>query len=164
MDYLSRIGSDAWALFKGFRITLKYLFSPAVTVQYPLQRLAVSPRFRGALAFHEDTCIACEMCVRACPSRCISLEAKRNDKGKKDLLWYRIDLSRCNFCRLCEEACPTKPKSVHHSPHYELLFGKREDFVSEWRRGKSSGVTDSCVWRRYLPVPDRPRAKEEKPG
>ncbi len=132
VDYFKTVFFTCRALTKGLMVTLKYFFKPAVTIQYPYQKKPVPPRFRGALAFHPEVCISCDMCVRVCPSDCISLESKRNEKGKKDLIWYKIDFAKCNFCRLCEEICPTKPKAVHHTTEYELTFDKREDFIVHW--------------------------------
>jgi formate hydrogenlyase subunit 6/NADH:ubiquinone oxidoreductase subunit I len=69
--YFRKVGAVSWSLLKGLGITLRYMFSPAVTVQYPFEKLELSDRYRGALAFHPDICIACDMCVRACPSSCV---------------------------------------------------------------------------------------------
>jgi NADH-quinone oxidoreductase subunit H len=119
--YFKLVFNGARGLVTGLGVTLRHLFMPSITVQYPHEKLTLSDRFRGALAFHPEICISCEMCVRACPSACISLESKRNEETKKkDLSWYKIDFGKCNYCRLCEEVCPTKPKSVHHTKEYEL--------------------------------------------
>jgi formate hydrogenlyase subunit 6/NADH:ubiquinone oxidoreductase subunit I len=97
------------------------------------------------------------MCVRACPSLCISLEAKRNEETKKkDLSWYKIDFGKCNYCRLCEEVCPTKPKSVHHTKEYELSFTNRNDFVMDWRPDVAQPakvLTFGQIWTVYGPRP-----------
>ena len=113
-------------------MTFRYMFEPKVTIQYPKEKATVFDRFRGMLTFHIDECIACDMCVRACPSACISLESARNEQGKKIIQNYTIDFGKCNWCRLCEEACPTNPKSVHHTNEYELMFMSRDDFKITW--------------------------------
>src|SRR5207245_2415326 len=120
------------ALLKGMGVTLRYMFQPKVTIQYPKEKAPIPDRFRGMLTFHIDECIACDLCVRACPSACIALEAVRNEAGKKIIQNYTIDFGKCNWCRLCEEACPTNPKSVHHTNEYELLFMSRDDFRITW--------------------------------
>jgi NADH-quinone oxidoreductase chain I len=130
--YFQTVWSDASALVKGMAVTLQYMFQPKVTVQYPRAKATVFDRFRGMLTFHIDECIACDMCVRACPSSCISLESVRNEQGKKVIQNYTIDFGKCNWCRLCEEACPTNPKSVHHTNEYELTFESRDDFKITW--------------------------------
>jgi NADH-quinone oxidoreductase subunit I len=153
LNYFRTVGRTAFSLMKGLGVTLKYMFSPAITVQYPVEKLELSDRWRGALAFHPDICISCDMCVRACPSKCITLEAERNEETKrKDLKWYKIDFAKCNFCRLCEEACPTKPKSVHHSKEYELTFTSRNDFIVEWKpeEPQPAGLEPGQVWSKFL--------------
>lgn len=153
IGYFRTVFQVSWSLLKGLGITLRHMFSPAVTVQYPFEKLELSDRYRGALAFHPDICISCEMCVRACPSTCISLEAARNEQTKKkDLSWYKIDFAKCNFCRLCEEICPTKPKSVHHSREFELTFTDRKDFVVEWtpQTPQPAGLEPGQIWSKFL--------------
>lgn len=137
LDYFKEIWSAGFNTAKGMRITLFTLFKPAITVQYPMEKLLPYPIFRGALLFDAKTCIACNLCVKACPSSCIALENAKNEAGKKvaRVEWYSIDFGKCNFCRLCEEACPTKPKSVWHSLDYELTFSAREEMVRCWKDG-----------------------------
>ncbi len=153
IGYFKNIYQVAAGLLKGLRVTLVHLFQPAVTVQYPYEKLTTGERFRGALAFHPDVCISCDMCVRACPSDCISLEAARNEAtGKKDLHWYQIDFAKCNFCRLCEEICPTKPKAVHHTPDYELTFRDRSEFLVRWtpEAPQPKASEPGQIWSRFL--------------
>ena len=132
MDYFKTIWTTSVALLKGLGITLRYMFERKVTLQYPKEKARMADRFRGMLTFHIDECIACDLCVRACPSDCISLESQRNEAGKKIIQNYTIDFGKCNWCRLCEEACPTNPKSVHHTNEYELTFASRDDFKITW--------------------------------
>jgi NADH-quinone oxidoreductase subunit I len=130
--YFKTIILNSLALIKGLVLTFKFMFQPKVTIQYPKEKAPVPERFRGMLTFHIDECIACDLCVRACPSACISLESERNTAGKKIIQNYTIDFGKCNWCRLCEEACPTNPKSVHHTLEYELMFMSRDDFKITW--------------------------------
>ncbi len=151
--YFKSVYNGAKGLVTGLGVTLRHLFMPSITVQYPHEKLTLSDRFRGALAFHPEICISCEMCVRACPSACISLESKRNEETKKkDLAWYKIDFGKCNYCRLCEEVCPTKPKSVHHTKEYELSFTNRNDFVMDWRPdvAQPAGSDFGQIWARFM--------------
>ncbi|MCS7185265.1 MAG: NADH-quinone oxidoreductase subunit I, partial [bacterium] len=115
---------------------------PAITVKYPYEKLERPERFRGSLAFHPEVCTSCELCVKACPSECIRLSWRKNEKGKRVLDWYEIDFAKCNYCRLCEEACPTTPKSVHHTNSYELTFRTREDFIVRWEHKVDEPLRD----------------------
>lgn len=136
-SYFGTVWQAFFATLKGMGVTLRTLFKPAVTVQYPDEKLVPYPAFRGALLFDGATCIACGLCAKACPSGCIELESLKNEAGKRvpKVDWYSVDLGRCHFCRLCEEACPTKPKSVWHSLDYEVLFTSREGMTRYWRQG-----------------------------
>lgn len=136
-DYFKRIFCDFTSILKGMRVTFKTMLLPAITVQYPTEKLIPYPGFRGALLFDADTCISCNLCVKACPSSCIKLENATNEAGKKiaQVAWYSIDFGKCNFCRLCEEACPTKPKAVWHALDYELTFFRRDEMVRCWKKG-----------------------------
>lgn len=135
--YLKEIWTASVNLLKGMRVTLVTMVKPAVTVQYPDEKLLPFEGFRGALRFEAETCIACSLCAKACPSECISMESQKSPEGKRvpKVDWYAVDLGKCNFCRLCEEACPTKPKSVHHSLDYEVVFDDRSQMTRYWKKG-----------------------------
>jgi NADH-quinone oxidoreductase subunit I len=141
IDYFGRIFSGTSAIVQGMAITLRTMFKPSITVQYPTEKLVPFEKFRGALLFDAETCISCNLCVKACPSNCIALENAtqadpKNPAVKKKIAkvdWYSIDFGKCNFCRLCEEACPTKPKSVWHSLDYEVIFTTRDEMVRCWK-------------------------------
>ncbi|MFA5974601.1 MAG: NADH-quinone oxidoreductase subunit I [Elusimicrobiota bacterium] len=132
--YFRSVWANSVNLLKGLALTFRYLFERKVTLQYPKEKAALPERFRGMLTFHIEECIACDLCVRACPSACISLKSERNAAGKKIIQTYTIDFGKCNWCRLCEEACPTNPKSVHHTLEYERMFHSRDDFKITWNK------------------------------
>ena len=133
-EYFKTIWDTSVSLLKGLAVTWRYLWQRKVTYQYPKEKPPVPERFRGMLTFHIEECIACDLCVRPCPSSCIDLTSERNAAGKKIIQNYTIDFGKCNWCRLCEEACPTNPKSVHHTMEYELMFMSRDDFKITWTK------------------------------
>ena len=52
---------------QGFVLTLRYMFKPKATINYPYERSPLSPRFRGEHALRryangEERCIACKLC------------------------------------------------------------------------------------------------------
>ena len=137
IKYFKNIYAVSKALVEGLAVTLVWLFKPALTVQYPDQKIKLAERFRGTLAYDKETCTACGLCVKACPSNCISLEAAIDTASKKRVAkaaWYQIDYGKCNYCRLCEESCPTKPKSVRHTREYEWAVDDRRKLLVKWAR------------------------------
>ena len=78
-------------LLKGMWVTLKYTPQPAFTFQYPAERRATSPRFRGVLRLQTEpgtgaqTCIVCDQCAKACPDDLIALlEARELEQAADD--------------------------------------------------------------------------------
>jgi formate hydrogenlyase subunit 6/NADH:ubiquinone oxidoreductase subunit I len=136
-NYLLFALDAAWNTLKGLRVTFKVMLLPSITVQYPAEKLVPYPGFRGLLLYDAEKCIACGMCIKACPSRCINLASASSSEGKRlpRAAWYTLDYGKCNFCGLCEEACPTKPKALWHSLDYEAVFNNRNEMVRGWKPG-----------------------------
>ncbi len=124
------------------------------TLQYPEEKYAMFPRFRGALMHLRDPetgqprCTACGACALACPHGVIEVIAEGKGKERK-LVDYRYNLGRCVFCRLCVEACPYGAIEMSHE--YELatyenkLVLSLEDLL---RIGDRSGVTEhGWAWK-----------------
>jgi ferredoxin len=66
-----------WELFQGMWVTLKNMFRPKVTINYPEEKAPQSPRFRGPHALRrypngEERCIACKLCEAVCPALAIT--------------------------------------------------------------------------------------------
>lgn len=120
------------ALLKGLALTLRHFFRRPVTLRYPEQKRPVPARFRGrpALKFNPDGathCVACGLCERICPSRCITVVPKTGPEGTRALADYTLDLNRCSFCGLCVEACPVE--AIQMSREYELAARTRQELV-----------------------------------
>lgn len=113
-------------LFKGLGITLKHALEPDITIQYPEEMPFLEERFRGHLAYIYSRCIACGLCVKACPNRVLSFETAVEDGAKKKkVLSYTIDLQYCLFCNLCVEICPTA--TLYFSHDFELAKYNRDE-------------------------------------
>ena len=90
------------------------------TVQYPEQRI---PAFEAARVFPFLVydggdweaglrCVACQICEKECPPKCIFIEKSKDKKpdamGKAQFYptRYDIDVSVCMSCQICVEVCP----------------------------------------------------------
>ncbi len=116
-------------LIKGLYVTISHFFNPfkVVTVQYPDEKLTISPRFRGLHEHLRDNgdkekCVACGLCAKACPSDCIRIEGIEDENGVRKASVYEIEMLRCIFCGFCEEACPVD--AIHLSNEYEIAATK----------------------------------------
>jgi NADH-quinone oxidoreductase subunit I len=61
-------------------LSMRYLFKPKATLNYPYERGETSPRFRGEHGLRrypngEERCIACKLCEAVCPAQAITIEA-----------------------------------------------------------------------------------------
>jgi NADH-quinone oxidoreductase subunit I len=128
---------DVWVGFRslltGLRITFGQATKPSLTVQYPHETLKMPDRFRGHIKLVLDPvtgrsrCTACNLCVRACPSECITVEGiKREGEKKKSVSEYFLDFTTCSLCGSCIEACPSD--AITFSKQYNVVSLKREDF------------------------------------
>lgn len=99
-------------------------------------------RTRGVIALNADNCTSCMVCVRECPTWCITLEAHQeqvHDEGARRprvvniLDRFDIDFAQCMYCGICVEACPHDALfwAPSQTPHGPLLMQDREQ-LGEW--------------------------------
>jgi NADH-quinone oxidoreductase chain I len=123
----------AKSLLIGMGVTLRALFQPIVTVQYPRERVELTPNFRGHTELVKDPetgrhrCIVCLMCEKDCPSGCITIagETREGVKGKV-LTAYQLDFTKCSLCGACVEVCPTT--ALCYSREYELAGFSADEY------------------------------------
>ncbi len=118
-------------LCSGLFLTLKYMFlKKKVTLAYPYEKGALSPRFRGEHALRrypngEERCIACKLCEAVCPAQAITIEAEEREDGSRRATRYDIDMIKCIYCGLCEESCPVD--AIVEGPNFEFATDTREE-------------------------------------
>ena len=132
--YFRNIYDTVKSVAIGMRITLRYCFQKTVVVQYPEQRLALAPRYRGIHEFEDEKCIACDLCAKACPVDCIYIDKtgpRKIDKAtgtvnsadpkNGQLVRFAIDYSKCLFLRPLHRAVPDGVHSHGQASRSEQL-------------------------------------------
>jgi NADH-quinone oxidoreductase subunit I len=134
MAFLDRTARTAllWELASGMLLTLRYMFRPKVTINYPWEKGPISPRFRGEHALRrypngEERCIACKLCEAICPAQAITIEAEARDDGSRRTTRYDIDMTKCIYCGYCEEACPVD--AIVEGPNFEYATETHDELL-----------------------------------
>jgi len=103
---------------KGLAATFVEFFKPVVTAQYPKEHLPVAPRWMGFPVLtwdaqvEEPYCTGCMVCIRYCPTECMSatmkdnpLHAEGKSKRRKIIDKFEINYGRCIVCGICVDVC-----------------------------------------------------------
>jgi NADH-quinone oxidoreductase subunit I len=140
-------------LLRGMGTTLRYMFKPKATLNYPYEKSPESPRFRGEHALRrypngEERCIACKLCEAICPSQCIIIEAEPRVDGSRRTTRYDIDMTKCIYCGLCEEACPVD--AIVQGPNMEFATETREELFYNKDKLLSNGDRWEPILARRL--------------
>lgn len=119
-------------ILKGMFLTLKHLFKPKFTMQYPEVKYNQPDSYRGRPVLVMDNgkerCVACGLCSRVCPALAIQVKAaETEDEKERYPALFEINMLRCIFCGFCEEVCPEE--AIVMSKDYELVFSKYEDAI-----------------------------------
>lgn len=140
-------------IVRGMMITLKNFFLSYVrkqdevggifTTEYPEKRLPEKERFRNFpfLVFdgsHDNIrCVACDICAKECPPKCIYIVREFDKDGKplKRPATFDIDFTVCMNCGICEEACPFDAIYMDHefeiadADRNKKLLYRRDDLL-----------------------------------
>jgi NADH-quinone oxidoreductase subunit I len=132
-------------IIKGMAVTAKNFLGSYVseerltTIQYPEERQTLQEAVRQFpfLVFDGNDpmaglrCVACQICEKECPPKCIYIEKSKDKKpdyiGKPQLYpaTFDIDLSVCMSCQICVEVCPFD--AIKMDTNFELSTDNRFD-------------------------------------
>jgi NADH-quinone oxidoreductase subunit I len=131
-----------WEFIQSFVLAMRYLFKEKTTINYPFEKGARSPRFRGEHALRrypngEERCIACKLCEAICPAQAITIEAEPREDGSRRTTRYDIDMVKCIYCGLCQEACPVD--AIVEGPNFEYATETREELYFDKARLLANG-------------------------
>ena len=142
------------ASVKGMVVTLLSTlngFRNPVTRQYPTIPTPVKPRFMGfpALTWDEQVsepyCTACMVCIRQCPTLCMSatmidnpLQKEGKSSRRKIVETFEINLNRCILCGICVEVCNFDAIVMSHEHELSTYQrnGDRVDLIELLEMGK----------------------------
>ncbi len=153
-------------ILKGMFETARNFFGSYVsaqrltTVPYPEERIPAKANARQFpfLVYDGDDsqaglrCVACQICEKECPPKCISIiksRDKRQDyKGQSQFYpaTFDIDISVCMSCQICAEVCPFE--AIKMDVEYELSTPDR--FGGLWLH-KAQLARSSRYYRQIHP-------------
>lgn len=136
-------------LISGLLLTLRAMFRPKYTLNYPYEKGPLSPRFRGEHALRrypngEERCIACKLCEAVCPAQAITIEAEEREDGSRRTTRYDLDMTKCIFCGYCQEACPVD--AIVMGPNFEYATQTREELFYD----KEKLLANGAKWESVL--------------
>ena len=139
------------ASFKGMVLTIASVFKKPVTDQYPNKPRQLQDRYMGfpALTWDHDVeepfCTSCMVCIRQCPTQCMSATMKDNplqkegkSKRRKIVDTFEINLNRCILCGICVEVCNFDAIVMSHEHEMSVYQrnGDRVDLIELLEMGK----------------------------
>jgi NADH-quinone oxidoreductase subunit I len=168
-----------WGVFKGMMVTLKnfatsYVCRPdqggIFTVQYPEEREKIFENFRNFPFLVYDgapekiRCVACGICERECPPKCIHIEMESDSAGKptRKPAVFDIDYGLCMNCGICEEVCPFDSIFMDHA--FEVAAAERAEGLV---RSKEELARSNEYFQKVRPtlasvIDQKRKAAEEK--
>ena len=130
---------------KGLLVTLATMIRKPVTYQYPKEHKPIEDRYMGFPVLmwdekvEEPYCTGCMVCVRYCPTQCMTAVMKDNplhadgkSSRRKIVDTFEINLGRCIVCGICVDVCNFDAIEMSHE--HELSKYARNDNRSDLGR------------------------------
>jgi NADH-quinone oxidoreductase chain I len=137
---------------KGLMVTFATFFRKPVTYQYPQEHKPIEPRYMGfpVLTWDEKVgepyCTGCMVCVRYCPTQCMTatmednpLRAEGKSPRRKIVGSFEINLGRCIVCAICVDVCNFDAIEMSHEHEISKYArnGNRTDLSKLLEMGKA---------------------------
>ena len=120
---------------KGMLVTFRAFFKPVITAEYPKKHLPLAIRYMGfpVLTWDEKVgepyCTGCMVCVRVCPTQCMSaqmmdnpLQAEGKRKRLKIIENFEINFGRCRLCGMCVDVCNFDAIEMSHQHELSVVI------------------------------------------
>ena len=107
--------------------------------------LPAASQARGVIGLVASACTSCMICVRECPTWCITLDSHteqvdepgaRRPRSVNVLDAFAIDYGLCMYCGICVDVCPFD--ALHWSPAF--------DYSAVDRSGLRQGIERLESW------------------
>ena len=161
------------SILAGLVVTFRHMFRKKDTIQYPEEKHAFGPRYRGVPALVKDQdgrekCVACYMCQWVCPPLAITIEAAEYPADhplhqiEKYPARFDINMLRCIYCGLCEEACPEE--AIFMSKTYVVVGHSRDLMIyGKEKLYEIGGVREDGI-KKWDPDNKGPKERSHIPG
>ena len=118
--------------------------------------MTVPANARGVIGLIPSACTSCMLCVRECPTWCITLDSHseqvsepgaRRPKAVSVLDAFSIDYGLCMYCGICIDVCPFDALKWHADFDYAATdrsgLVQSTDQLADWSDGSNSISTIS---------------------
>ena len=143
-SYFRNIYQSASSIWVGLNITLKHMFTPSITLQYPDERWqmperAEEPVIQRYRRLHRLRSVRKSLSGRLHLYRMRKGRSRRGSgpdfQGHQEaaqVLRFDIDMGLCCYCGLCTYPCPTE--CLVMTPNYESSVYDRTDLIYRYAR------------------------------
>lgn len=161
------------AILNGFRVTIRHFFKKKVTLQYPEERPAIPPGYRGAPYLVRDQegntkCVSCQLCEFVCPPKAIKITPPGSagtpadrPNAEKMPREFEINMLRCIFCGFCQEVCPEE--AIFLQQDYSLIGTNRQEMIFNKEKLLSLGGTHQDRIQKWKQKAEEAKKQESFP-
>jgi NADH-quinone oxidoreductase subunit I len=122
------------------KTTWKHLVAKKETMEYPEQRPAIPPGYRGVPTLVMDPngrekCVSCQLCEFVCPPKAIRITPGEippdapHAHVERAPQAFDIDMLRCIYCGMCQEVCPEE--AIFLQQQYSMTGFTREEMIND---------------------------------
>jgi NADH-quinone oxidoreductase subunit I len=161
------------AILNGFRVTLRHFLRKKVTLQYPEEKPALPPGYRGAPYLVRDQngntkCVSCQLCEFVCPPKAIRIvppgpagPPADRPNAEKMPLEFEINMLRCIFCGYCQEVCPEE--AIFLMQDYSLIGTNRQEMIFNKERLLALGGVHQDTIQKWEHKAEEAKAQQTFP-